>query len=314
MRRFDAGRIPPEPLFILGSTSQFVGQALAIKLFDDLTPGGVALLRVFGAALMIVALRRSWRRRWTAAELRWASIFGIVLAAMNLSIYYSVELVPLGNAVSIEFLGPVAVAAFGTRTPRSAAALLLAVAGVVVLAGVETGGTLRGIWFALLAGSFWAGYIVLGHRVARGAAWVDGLGVGMFVGALVISPFGIPHVPTAVTQPALLRLRVVAPRPPRRAALERHPLRHRPVGHAADRPAPLRPPTGAGAGDGGGSRLRRRDRPPPPRHHARGSRRRRGRRCWWTQAPSAREMVGIGLVVVAIVLSRTAERTAPATG
>ena len=286
MRRFDAGRIPPEPLFILGSTSQFVGQALAVKLFDDLTPGGVALLRVFGAALMIVALRRSWRRRWTVAELRWASIFGIVLAAMNLSIYYSVELVPLGNAVAIEFLGPVAVAAFGTRTPRSAAALLLAVAGVVVLAGVETGGTMRGVWFALLAGSFWAGYIVLGHRVARGAAWVDGLGVGMLVGALAISPFGIPHVPTAVTQPVLLGLGFlvgllsnVIP-----YGLDQWVMR-RIDQHRFALLQALAPVTAAVVGF-----------------------------LALSQAPSAREMIGIGSVVIAIVLSRSTGRTAPATG
>ena len=281
MRRIDLTRVPPEPLFILGSTSQFLGQALAVNLFDDLTPGGVALLRVLGAALMIVALRRSWRRRWTAAELRWASVFGIVLAAMNLSIYYSVEVVPLGNAVSIEFLGPVAVAAFGTRTLRSATAVLLAVAGVVVLAGVETGGTLRGVWFALLAGAFWAGYIVLGHRVARGAAWVDGLGVGMLVGALVISPFGIPHLPTAVRQPALLGLGFVV-------ALLSNVI---PYGldqwvmrridqHRFALLQALAPVTAAAVGF-----------------------------LALSQEPSPREMIGIGLVIVAIVLSRSGPRT-----
>ena len=286
MRRLDATRIPPEPLFILGATSQFVGQALAITLFDDLRPGGVALLRVLGAALMIVALRRSWRRRWTAAELRWASVFGIVLAAMNLAIYYSVELVPLGNAVSIEFLGPVAVAAFGTRTVRSGAALLLATAGVVVLAGVETGGTLRGVWFALLAGAFWAGYIVLGHRVARGAAWVDGLGVGMFVGALVISPFGIPHVPTAVTQPTLLGLGFligllsnVIPYGLDQWVMRRIDQRRFALLQA------LAPVTAAVVGFVGLS-----------------------------QVPSAREYLGIGLVIVAIFLSRSGERTGTTTG
>lgn len=269
---------------MLGGVSQFVGQAMAVNLFDDLAPGGVALLRVFGAALMIVVLRRSWKRRWTANELRWASVFGIVLAAMNLSIYYSVEVVPLGNAVAIEFLGPVAVAAFGARTPRSAAALLLAVAGVVVLAGVETGGTLRGVWFALLAGSFWAGYIVLGHRVARTAAWVDGLGVGMLAGALAISPFGIPHVPTAVTRPALLGLSFtvgllsnVIPYGIDQWAMRRL-NRHRFALLQA-----LQPITAAAVGF-----------------------------LLLSQVPSAREFLGIGLVIVAIVLSRSDERTAAA--
>ena len=281
MRRIDPTKVPPEPLFILGSTSQFVGQALAVNLFDDLAPGGVALLRVFGAALMIVVLRRSWKRRWTRAELGWASVFGIVVAAMNLSIYYSVEVVPLGNAVSIEFLGPVAVAAFGTRTPRSAVALLLAVAGVVVLAGVETGGTLRGVWFALLAGSFWAGYIILGHRVARGAAWVDGLGVGMLAGALVISPFGIPHMPTAVTQPTLLGLGFlvgllsnVVP-----YGLDQWVMR-RLNRHRFALLQALAPVTAAVVGF-----------------------------IMLSQEPSPREMIGIGLVIVAIFLSRSTDRT-----
>lgn len=281
MRRIDVTRVPPEPLFILGSTSQFVGQAIAVDLFDELTPGGTALLRVLGAALMIVALRRSWRRRWTATELRWASVFGIVLAAMNLSIYYAVELVPLGNAVSIEFLGPVAVAAFGTRNLRSAAALSLAVAGVVVLAGVETDGTLRGVGFALLAGSFWAGYIVLGHRVARGAAWVDGLGVGMFVGALVISPFGIPHVPTAFRHPALLGLGLlvallsnVVP-----YGLDQWVMR-RIDQHRFALLQALAPVTAAVVGF-----------------------------IMLSQQPSPREMIGIGLVIIAIVLSRSGRRT-----
>lgn len=284
MRRINVTRIPPEPLFILGSTSQFVGQAVAVDLFDDLTPGGVALLRVLGAALMIVALRRSWRRRWTAVELRWASVFGIVLAAMNLSIYYSVELVPLGNAVAIEFSGPVAVAAFGTRSLRSGAALALAAAGVAVLAGVETDGTLRGVGFALLAGAFWAGYIVLGHRVARGAAWVDGLGVGMLVGALAISPFGIPHLPAAVRAPSLLGLCLlvalasnVIPYGLDQWVMRRIDQRRFALLQA------LAPVTAAVVGFVGLS-----------------------------QVPTGREYLGIGLVIAAILLSRTGETT-PAT-
>ena len=286
MPRLDATRIPPEPLFVLGATSQFVGQALAVNLFDDLSPGGVALLRVLGAALMIVALRRSWRRRWTATELRWASVFGIVLAAMNLAIYYSVEVVPLGNAVAIEFLGPVAVAAFGTRTLRAGAALALAIAGVVVLAGVETDGTLRGVGFALLAGAFWAGYIVLGHRVARGAAWVDGLGVGMLVGAVVISPFGIPHVPAAVRQPGLLGLGFligllsnVIPYGLDQWVMRRIDQRRFALLQA------LAPVTAAVVGF-----------------------------LALSQVPSAREIVGIGLVIVAILLSRSGGRTVAAPG
>ena len=189
-----------------GAVSQYLGAAVAATLFDELAPGGVALLRVLGAAAMIVALRRSWRRRWQARDLARAAAFGVSLAAMNLCFYLAMDRLPLGNAVAIEFIGPVVVAAAGARTLRSAGALMLAVSGVVVLAGVESEGTARGVAFALLAGAFWAGYILLGHRVARSPASVDGLGLGMLVGAVAISPFGAAAVGGALDSPLVLVL------------------------------------------------------------------------------------------------------------
>ena len=191
---------------MVGAVSQYLGAAVAVHLFDEIAPAGVALVRVLGAAVMIILLRRSWQRRWKASDLAWASAFGVALAAMNLSIYLSIDELPLGNAVAIEFTGPVLVAAAFTRTLRSGAALLVAAGGVVVLAGVEAEGTMRGVAFALLAGMFWAGYIVLGHRVARGPAAVDGLGLGMLVGAAAISGFGATEVGTALDSPAVLVL------------------------------------------------------------------------------------------------------------
>ncbi len=198
--------LAPEPLFMAGAVSQYLGAAVAATLFDELAPGGVALLRVLGAAAMIVALRRSWRRRWQAGELARAAAFGVSLAAMNLCFYLAMDRLPLGNAVAIEFIGPIAVASAGARTLRSAGALVLAVSGVVVLAGVESEGTVRGVAFALLAGVFWAGYILLGHRVARSPASLDGLGLGMLVGAVVISPFGATAVGGALDSPLVLVL------------------------------------------------------------------------------------------------------------
>ena len=198
--------VAPEPLFVVGAVSQYLGAAVAVRLFDEIDPAGVALVRVLGAAVMIIVLRRSWQRRWKARDLAWASAFGVALAAMNLSIYLSIDELPLGNAVAIEFTGPILVAAVGTRTLRSGAALLLAAGGVVVLAGVEAEGTMRGVGFALLAGLFWAGYIVLGHRVARGPAAVDGLGLGMLAGAAAISGFGAPKLGPALDSPVLLLL------------------------------------------------------------------------------------------------------------
>ena len=198
--------IAPEALFMVGAVSQYLGAAVAAALFDELAPGGVALLRVLAAAAIIVLLRRSWRRRWERAVLIRAAAFGVSLAAMNLCFYLAMDRLPLGNAVAIEFTGPVVVAAIGARTLRSAGALVLAIAGVLVLAGVETEGTAAGVGFALLAAAFWAGYILLGHRVARSPTSVDGLGLGMLVGAVAISPFGATAVGGALDSPLVLVL------------------------------------------------------------------------------------------------------------
>ena len=182
-------RIPPEPLFAAGAVSQYAGAAIAVVLFEYVAAGTVALLRVVGAAAIIIVARRSWRRSWTVERLRAAALFGVVLAAMNLVFYLAIDRLPLGNAVAIEFLGPVTVAALGTRTARNGFALAMAALGVVVLAGVTPEGSTLGFVFALAAALFWAGYIILGHRVALSGSGVDGLGVGMAIGAVAILPF-----------------------------------------------------------------------------------------------------------------------------
>lgn len=198
----------PEALFTVGAISQYLGAATAVELFAELRPGTVALLRVAGAGAVVVVLRRSWRRHWSPVELAWTAAFGIALATMNLFFYLAIERVPLGNSVAIEFIGPIAVAAFGTRTLRSGGALALAVGGVVALAGFAPPEAQLGALFSLIAGALWAGYIVLGHRVARAGMAVDGLGVGMLIGALAISPVGFGGsdggLGAAVSAPLLL--------------------------------------------------------------------------------------------------------------
>lgn len=199
-------RIPPEGLFVLSGISLYGGAVVAVNLFGSVPPAGVAWWRVVGAGVIIVVLRRSWRRPWTRHEVLSAAAFGVALAVMNLLFYLAIERLPLGNAVAIEFLGPTAVAAVGSRTVRAWLALVLAVGGVVVLAGVEAGGSLAGVWFALGAAAAWAGYIVLGRRVAVEGAAVDGLGLGMLVGAVAIAPVGAGPAITALQMPALVGL------------------------------------------------------------------------------------------------------------
>lgn len=201
-----AQRIPPEVAFVAGGLSQYVGASVAVGLFDDIAPGGVALLRVSFAAAVIVLLRRSWKRRLSGPQLAYTAAFGAALAAMNLCIYLAMARLPLGNAVAIEFTGPILVAVLGVRSLRAVGAVALAAVGVLVLSGVEAEATLAGTAFALGAGACWAGYIVLGHQVARRGISIDGLGIAMTIGALVIAPFGAGELPTAFASPSLLVL------------------------------------------------------------------------------------------------------------
>jgi len=186
-----ASTFAPEVFFITSAVSLYLGASIAVSLFDQMPPGAVALTRVLSAAVILLAWRRPWRRSWSLAQVGAAASFGVATAAMNLSFYLAADRIDLGAGVAIEFIGPVAVAAVGTRSGRNGGALVLAVAGVLLMSTFATGSERTGIAFALLAGSLWGAYIVLGRRVAVGGGGIDGLGVGMLFGALAITPFGV---------------------------------------------------------------------------------------------------------------------------
>lgn len=200
------GRIPPQTLFVLGAVSQYLGSALAVLLFDKVPAAGVAWLRVLAAAVALAVWRRPWRTEWTAARVRLVVGFGLTLGVMNLAFYLAIARIPLGTAVAIEFLGPIAVAAAGSRTRRDAAALTLAIAGVLALADARLSSAPLGVGLALGAGVCWALYIVIGHRVARepGIRPQDGLAAGMAVGALALAPALAPSTGVAFGAPLLL--------------------------------------------------------------------------------------------------------------
>ncbi len=166
----------PEALFVLSAIAQYVGAVIAVGLFDEVEPRTVAWFRVIGAAIALVVVSRAWRGRWTRSELAAAALFGIATALMNLFFYLAIDRIDLGKAVTIEFIGPIAVAAVATRSVRNAVALLFAVAGVVVLGGGEIEGNAIGLLFIGLASAMWAAYIVIGSRVARLDRGVGGLG------------------------------------------------------------------------------------------------------------------------------------------
>lgn len=180
---------------------------IAIGLFDDLAPATVAWLRVLIAGLVVVAIsRRFVTASWTRHDVVLTAAFGTATAAMNMLFFLAVDRLPLGKGVTIEFIGPIAVAALRTRTPRNTIALSLATLGVVALGGVELGSDPLGLVYILGASAMWAGYIVVGSRVALADRGLAGLGVGMVIGAVVVAPFGLADAATAFTSPSLLAL------------------------------------------------------------------------------------------------------------
>lgn len=166
----------------------YVGAALAVGLFDRISPAGVAVLRILGAAVMLLTWRRPGRTAWWGRRPLLAAGFGLATALMNIAFYEAIARLPLGTAVAIEFCGPVAVAAVASRRPRDFAAVLLAAAGVGLIADVRWSGSTAGVLWALAAAAMWAAYILLGKRVAVGGNGVDDMAVGFFVAAVALSP------------------------------------------------------------------------------------------------------------------------------
>jgi inner membrane transporter RhtA len=194
----------PEGLFVLSAVAQYVGATIAVLLFDRVAPQTVAWIRVIGAAIAVLAVSGTFWRSWTRRQLAAAAVFGVATAAMNTFFYMAIDRTDLGKSVAIEFIGPIVVAAAMTRTRRNAAALLLAVAGVVVLGGVEVGDNAEGIGWLLAASACWAAYIVFGSRVAQEHSGLAGLGVGLAIGAVALTPFGAPGSADVWTTPRLL--------------------------------------------------------------------------------------------------------------
>lgn len=204
-------RVPAPALFVLGGLSMYVGAALAVGLFDVLSPTAVALLRLLGAAAVLLAWRRPGRAAWRGGRLARAVAFGSATALMNLAFYEAIARLPLGTAVAVEFCGPVAVAAVAARRPRDVAAVALAALGVLLIADVRWSGHPSGVLWALAAAAMWAAYILLGKRVASAGNGLDDMAVGFTVAAVVLSPLlliGGPGALGALADPGVLVLAV----------------------------------------------------------------------------------------------------------
>ena len=187
-------RPPPHAYFVGSAVFHYLGPAFAVLLFVRVEPLGVAWLRIAAAAAVFALWRRPWRLlgRLDAQSRRLFAAWGAVLAVMNACFYLAIDRLPLGTVAAIEFLPVIALAALGTRTPRNAAALALAVGGVYLLTDVRLEGEPLGVALALANAVLFAVYIVLGHRVAQGGgvAGIDGLAFSMLVALVVATPIG----------------------------------------------------------------------------------------------------------------------------
>jgi inner membrane transporter RhtA len=192
--------------FVLAAAGSLqVGAAFAVTLFDDLGPAGAAFLRLAFAAVVLWAI---WRPRMQAhppQDLRLAAAFGVALGLMNWSIYESIDRIPLGVAVTIEFAGPLLVAVIGSRRPLDGFWIALAAAGIVLLAD-PGGGSIDalGVLFALTAAACWMAYIYLSKRTGQAFPGGSGLALAMAVGALVVLPAGVIEGGSALAEPDLL--------------------------------------------------------------------------------------------------------------
>lgn len=193
--RVSTKAVPPPVLVLLSIASTQIGAALAKSLFHSIGPSGAVFLRVGFAALILLVVWRPALRGYTWREYRWALLFGAGLAAMNFAFYSSLNRLPLGVAVTLEFIGPLAVALGGSRRVIDLFWVVLAGAGIVLLAptGLFGGITLDplGVALALLAGVFWAAYILLSARVGRAFPGVTGLALAMAVAVLLLIPVGV---------------------------------------------------------------------------------------------------------------------------
>lgn len=199
----------PVGLVLAAVGSLQFGAALAGTLFDEVGPLGAVLLRLGFGALVLGVLVRPRLRGLSARQLRLAVLFGLTLGGMNASIYLAFDRIGLGIAVTLEFVGPLAVAVAGSRRALDGLWIVLAGAGIVLLS--RGGGRDLdpvGVAFGLLAGALWAAYILLSARVGAAFSGSTGLALALVVGAVAVAPFGAADGGGALLDPELLAVGV----------------------------------------------------------------------------------------------------------
>lgn len=208
-----AERVPPQAWFGVSAVFHYLGPAFAVLLFPAVGVLGVAWLRIASAAAIFAPWTRPWRTL-ARADRRTRLLLlalGACLAVMNCAFYLALDRLPISLVAAIEFVGTIVVALYGLRTPRNLAALVITLLGVFILIDVtqtsDPGASDPwGLFWALLNGLLFVGYILLGHRIARSGAGdgVERLGAAMALAFLFVLPFGLLEALAAFADPLLL--------------------------------------------------------------------------------------------------------------
>jgi inner membrane transporter RhtA len=207
MNRLSAS-LPPQVYFLVSALFHYLGPSFAVLLFAQLSPLGVAWLRIASAAAIFALYRTPWRTFAQAKPpaCRLILLLGAILAAMNICFYLAIARLPLATVAAIEFAATIAVALIGLHSGRNFLALALAIAGVYLLVGFEISGDLPGLFFAFANALLFALYVIVGHAVSRqgGSSSIERLGAAMGVAFLFASPFGFADAAKLIAQPSLI--------------------------------------------------------------------------------------------------------------
>lgn len=188
-----------------------MGAALGKGLFPIVGPEGVAALRTSIAAILLLAVLRPWTVSAKNGEWGWLVLYGLSLGTMNLLIYWAIERIPIGIAVTIEICGPLAVVLLTSRTPRDFLWLALAVFGILLLTpwpGTDTPLDPIGIAFAAGAAACWALYILFGKQASRMGSRIA-VSLGMVIACVVTVPFGVSAAGEGLLAPEVLALGLI---------------------------------------------------------------------------------------------------------
>ncbi len=185
--------IPPVPAVLLAIVSVQGGAAIAKGIFPFMGATGTATLRIVLSAIILLLAYRPQLNKISAHQWKLIVPYGITLGAMNLSFYLSLSRIPLGLAVTLEFLGPLVLAISSSRKALDFLWAILAAAGIFLIApwSVDSKLDLLGTGLALLAGTFWAAYIVIGGKVSKVIDGGQAVSIGMAVASCVVIPFAL---------------------------------------------------------------------------------------------------------------------------